>query len=137
MLMDVFARHCASASFAQRIECAGIPLKWTSAGFIKPGTPSSTNPIPPAIVHHASLLGDLSSKAKAACARLLGDSEGELQCLRLRTRTNEIIVAPGHDATLVVSQKAHSAAMLPLVAAHEAAPAGGSGGAAGGEEKKK
>jgi hypothetical protein len=93
----------------------GIPLKWSTSGFIKPGTPPSANPIPPEIVHHVASIGELKDKAVAAGSRLLdGD---QIQLLRLRTRTNEVIIAPGEDCTLVVLQKAHSAAMTPLVAA--------------------
>jgi hypothetical protein len=115
----------------------GIPLKWTQAGFVKPGATASTNPIPASVVHHASLLGDLTAKAKVTCARLLGESDGELQCLRLRTRVSEIIVAPGHDSTLVVTQKAHSAGMVPLVALAMAEAGGAAVAVAAADEKKK
>lgn len=109
---------------------AGIPVKWTNGGFIKPGTPNSANPIPPQIVHHAALLGDLTDKATAAAARLLGEPGG-LQMMRLRTRMNEVIVAPAADSTLVVMQKAHSAAMVPVITLADQAQA-----AAMAEEKK-
>jgi hypothetical protein len=121
---------------ARPLRPAGIPLKWTQSGFVKPGAAANSNPIPASVVHHASLIGDLTAKAKGTCARLLGEADGELQCVRLRTRTSEIIVAPGHDATLVVLQAAHSAAMVPLVALAEAAGTAVAAGAAG-EEKKK
>lgn len=91
---------------------AGIPLKWTPA-FNKAAGPS-TNPIPPSVVHHAALISDLSGKASIIAKRLLGD-EGEVQLLRLRTAGSEMIIAPHHDCTLVVSQKAHSATMTSLL----------------------
>lgn len=94
---------------------AGIPLKWTNSGFIKPGTPNSANPIPPAIVHHTALAHDLTHKAKASCKRLLGELEGDLALLRLHSKHHEYIIAPGEAETLMVLQKAHSAALLPLV----------------------
>ena len=93
----------------------GIPIKWTQGGFIKEGAQTHSNPIPPAIIHHASLLGDLTAKARATMHKLLGDSDGELQLMRLHTRTNEMIVAPSHEFTLVTLQRSHSAAMNPLV----------------------
>lgn len=80
-----------------------------------------SNPIPPAIIHHASLIGDLTAKARATMQKLLGDVEGDLQLIRLHTRTNEMIVAPSQEFTLVTLQRAHSAAMLPLVGAGVAA----------------
>lgn len=100
---------------------AGIPLKWTQ-GFIKPGSIASSNPIPPAVIHNASLFGDLTVQARAALHRLFGESEGELQLMRLHTRTNEMIVAPSQEFTLVTLQRSHSAAMLPLVGAGAEAP---------------
>jgi dynein light chain roadblock-type len=113
---------------------SGIPLKWTQAAFVKPGTTSGTsNPIPPSVVHHAALIGDLTAKAKATARRLLGEADGEVQLLRLRTKHNEMIVAPHDEATLVVLQKAHSAVMMPLIAeAATAAPVA----AIAAEEKK-
>jgi hypothetical protein len=97
----------------------GIPVKWTNNGFIKPGTPNSTNPIPPAIIHNTALLSDLTEKAKVTAKKLLGEGpgleNGELNLLRLHTRTNELIIAPAGDCTLAVVQKNHSAAMVPLV----------------------
>ncbi len=99
---------------------AGIPVKWTTTGFIKPGAPNSANPIPPGVTHNTALLSDLTEKAKATCRRLLGDVDGELQVMRLHTKMNETIVAPAGDCTLAVVQKAHSAAMIPLVQAAEA-----------------
>lgn len=120
---------------------AGIPLKWTTSGFVKPsagGGSATSNPIPPSVVHYASLVGDLTAKSRATAKKLLGETDGELQLLRLRTRTNEMIVAPSDEATLVVLQKAHSAVMVPLVAAADtggvAAVAAAPVGAA--EEKK-
>jgi hypothetical protein len=133
---------------------AGIPLKWTTTGFVKPGAAggSGSNPIPPSVVHYSALIGDLTHKAQDTAKRLLGEGEGEVALLRLRTRTGEVIIAPSPEATLVVLQRAHSAVMVPLVAAAEtgaggAAAAGGAGGppgtaggagggGAGAEEKK-
>lgn len=112
---------------------AGIPLKWTPA-FIKPGSTSS-NPIPPSVVHHAALIGDLTSKAKATCSKLLGEA-GELQTLRLRTKTNEMIIAPSLEATLVVVQQAHSAPMMPLVTVGPATPTPAAAAAGGAGEEK-
>ena len=85
------------------------------------------------MVHCASLFGDLSTKSSDAARRLLGD-DGALQLLRLRTKNNEILIAPNEEATLVVMQKAHSAAMVPLVATEGAAP---SAAAPTGTEEKK
>lgn len=113
---------------------AGIPLKWTQAAFVKPGSAASSNPLPPSVVHHAALIGDLTAKAKATAKRLLGDSDGEVQLLRLRTKTAEMLIAPHEECTLVVSQRAHSAVMLPLTAADTAAPVAAAAPAA--EEKK-
>ncbi len=95
-------------------------MKWTNGGFIKPGTPNSAAPIPPAIIHNTALISDLADKAKATCRRLLGEAEGELSVIRLHTLTNEMIIAPSLESTLVVVQKAHSAAMVPLVQQAEA-----------------
>lgn len=112
---------------------SGIPLKWTQQGFIKPGAPASSNPIPPTVIHHASLFGDLTAKARATLHKLLGEADGELQLMRLHTRTNEMIVAPSQEFTLVTIQRSHSAAMLPLVASGVDGPAAA---AAAPEEKK-
>ena len=112
---------------------AGIPLKWTTGGFIKDTTVNYSNPIPPPIIHHASLIGDLTAKARATMQKLLGDAEGDLQLMRLHTRTNEMIVAPSQEFTLVTVQRSHSAAMLPLVGAAVVAP---EAAAAPAEEKK-
>jgi len=104
---------------------------------VKPGlSASASNPIPPSVVHYSSLLGDLTAKSNDTLRRLLGEADGSLQMLRLRTRTNEIIVAPSEEATLVVLQRAHSAAMVPLVATGEAAHAAAGAGAPAAEEKK-
>ena len=89
-------------------------------GLIKPGTPNSTNPIPPAIVHHTALLHDLTLKAKATASRLLGEG-GELTLIRLHTRTREFIIAPAETETLAIVQRSHSAALVPLVKLAEAA----------------
>lgn len=111
---------------------------------MKPGTSSASSSatIPPSVVHHAALIGDLTAKSAATAAKLLGEEGGKLQLLRLRTRTGELLVAPGDDATLVVAQKAHSAVMTPLVAtgsgpAGGAAAGGAAGAAAGGGDDKK
>lgn len=98
----------------------GIPLSWTTSGFIKPGAPASTNPIPPNIVHHAALARDLTAKVEQSCKRLFGE-EGDLTLLRLHTKTNEILIAPSDVANLMVVQKAHSAEMLPFLKVAEAA----------------
>jgi hypothetical protein len=94
-------------------------LKWT-AGFVKPNTPASANPIPAAIVHHTALAHDLVHKAQACCKKLLGDGEGELLMMRLHSRTAEYILVPGESESLLVVQKANSAALLPLVKLAEA-----------------
>jgi hypothetical protein len=116
-------------------------LKWTQTGFVKPGTSTSANPIPQSVVHHASLIGDLTHKARDTCHRLLGYEDGDLQVLRLRTKENEIIVAPSSECTLVVLQDAHSAgASAGLGGESETAavaiPAAGAGAGAAAEEKK-
>ena len=101
---------------------AAVPVKWTNAGFIKPGTPNSANPLPPQIVHNTALFSDLADKARATCRRLLGDGgDGELTSMRLHTRTSEIVLAPAHECTLVVVQRAHSAENTTLVALAEKA----------------
>ena len=89
-------------------------------GLIKPGTPNSTNPIPPAIVHHTALLHNLTRKAQESTKRLAGESDGELMLMRLHTRTKEYIVAPGETETLMIVQRSHSAALSPLVKVAEA-----------------
>lgn len=100
-------------------DVAGIPIKWTNSGFIKPGTPNSANPIPPGIIHATALMSDLTDKAKAVTKKLLGD-DGELVVMRLHTQSSEYVVAPSHESTLVVVQNAHSAEQKPLVAIAEA-----------------
>lgn len=110
---------------------AGIPLKWTPA-FVRAGGPSAAaTPVPASVVHHASVIGDLTAKARATAKRLLGDVDGEVQLLRLRTKTHEMLVAPHDECTLIVSQRAHSAVMTSLLAGDNAAAAGGAGGGAG------
>lgn len=99
-----------------------MPVKWTNSGFIKPGTPNSANPLPPAIVHNTALFSDLADKARATCRKLLGEGDGEMTSLRLHTRTTEVHVAPAaNECTLVVVQKAHSAENNTLVAIAEKA----------------
>ena len=99
-----------------------VPVKWTSSGFIKPGTPNSANPLPPQIVHNTALFSDLADKSRATCRKLLGEGgDGELTSMRLHTRTTEIVLAPAHECTLVVVQKAHSAETTTLVAIAEKA----------------
>jgi hypothetical protein len=88
------------------------------------------------VVHYASLLGDLTAKSSATIRKILGESEGSLQMLRLRTKTNEIVVAPSAEATLVVLQRAHSAPMLPLVSLAEASGSSLAAAAPAGDEKK-
>ena len=72
------------------------------------------------MTHHAGLLGDLTVKAQATGHRLFGEA-GNIQLLRLRTQTGELMIAPGEDATLAVYQRAHSAVMLPLAGDGKAA----------------
>ena len=93
---------------------AAVPLKWTAA-FVKPGNPSNPTPIPASVVHHAAVIGELCSRARATAARVLGDGEGEVQLMRLRTKYHELLIAPSQECTLVVSQRAHSAVFEPLV----------------------
>ena len=97
----------------------GIPIKWTTAGFVPPGAPASANPIPPAITRHTALAHDLCGKAQASCRRLLGD-EGDLSLMRLHTSTKEYIIAPAEHETLLIVQKAHSAALGLLTKAADA-----------------
>ena len=97
----------------------GIPIKWTTAGFVQPGAPASANPIPPAITRHTALAHDLCGKAQASCRRLLGD-EGDLSLMRLHTSTKEYIIAPAEHETLLIVQKAHSAALGLLTKAADA-----------------
>jgi hypothetical protein len=105
-----------------RARSRSVPVKWTSSGFIKPGTPNSANPLPPQIVHNTALFSDLGQKARQTCHKLLGDGgDGELTSMRLHTRTSEIVLAPAHECTLVVVQRAHSAESATLVAIAEKA----------------
>jgi len=101
----------------------GIPIKWSSSGFSKPGAPVSPAPIPPAVIHHAALLGGLASKARMTMRGLVGDVDGEVSMLRLHTTASEIIVAPTADVTLVVVQKANAGAARTIVQAAEDAHA--------------
>lgn len=94
---------------------AGIPVKWTNNGFVKPGSILGPNPIPPQIIHHAALIGDLAAKARVTMRRLLGAEDGDLQLLRLHTQSNEIIISPTEETTLVVVQKAHQGPQLTIV----------------------
>ena len=104
------ARPSLPASQPSPPPTAGIPIKWTTAGFVPPGSTPSVNPIPPAITRHTALAHDLCGKAQASCRRLLGE-EGELSLMRLHTSTKEYIIAPAEHETLLVVQKAHSAAL--------------------------
>jgi hypothetical protein len=115
---------------------AGIPIKWTNAGFLKPGAATAPAAIPPAIIHHTALAHDLAVKARLTCRKLLGD-EGELQLMRLHTTTKEYIIAPAEHETLLVVQAAHSAALEPLVQAADAAQLAALAHAKGGKEEKK
>ena len=93
-------------------------------------------PIPPAIIHHTALAHDLSIKAKLTCRKILGE-EGELQLMRLHTKTKEYIIAPAEHETLLVVQAAHSAALEPLVMAADAAQFAALANSKGKDEKKK
>ena len=109
-------------------------------GLIKPGTPNSTNPIPPAIVHHTALMHDLTTKARATTQRLLGGEGGELTLVRLHTRTKEYIIAPAETETLMIVQRSHSAALVPLVKvadAQQMAALASAGKASAADPKKK
>ena len=96
---------------------SGVPLKWSPHGFSRVAAASTVStPIPAGVVQHAALLHRLTDRARAAAARLLGDDaggDGELTLMRLRTTTAELIVSPAAEATLVVLQRAHSAALVP------------------------
>lgn len=94
---------------------SGLPLRW-SPTFVRAGDSGSTNPVPNSVVHHSALLSELVKKSRATAARLLGPVDGELQLVRLHTGVNELIVAPQHEVTLVVSQRNHSAKMEPVLA---------------------
>lgn len=114
--------HTLTLSPAYPSPARSVPVKWTSSGFIKPGTPNSANPLPPQIVHNTALFSDLGDKARATCRKLLGEGgDGELTSMRLHTRSSEIVLAPAHECTLVVVQKAHSAETATLVAIAEKA----------------
>ena len=81
----------------------GVPIRWSASGF---GTTSSS-PIPPEVIHFSALISSLASKSQAAVKRLMRDDvtdDGVLRYLRLRTTSNEVIVAPGEGCTLVVIQ---------------------------------
>ena len=83
----------------------------------------SPAPIPPAVIHHAALLGGLAGKARMTMRGLVGDVDGEVSMLRLHTTASEIIVAPTADVTLVVVQKANAGAARTIVQAAEDAHA--------------
>mmetsp|Transcript_10650 Transcript_10650/g.25480 ORF Transcript_10650/g.25480 Transcript_10650/m.25480 type:complete len:139 (+) Transcript_10650:52-468(+) len=89
----------------------GIPVKWSSSGFVPKteGGGGGSSPIPPEVIHYAALISDLQSKCRASVTKLFTDEETEdptLVYFRLRTKLNEIIVAPGDGCTLVVLQSA-------------------------------
>mmetsp|Transcript_106837 Transcript_106837/g.297263 ORF Transcript_106837/g.297263 Transcript_106837/m.297263 type:complete len:137 (+) Transcript_106837:194-604(+) len=89
----------------------GIPVKWSSTGFIPAGAPNSSQPIPSEVIHYAALMSDLQDKCRGTVQRLFSEDEAEdpsLQYFRMRTKMNEIIVAPGDGCTLVVLQSASS-----------------------------
>ena len=83
---------------------------------MKPSTSTNPAPIPPSVVQHAAVISDFCAKARAAASKLLGESEGEVQLMRLVTKNGELLVAPSAECTLVVSQRSHSAGFAPLVA---------------------
>lgn len=90
---------------------AGIPVKWSASGFIQKseGGGGGSSPIPPEVIHYAALISDLQSKCRASVTKLFTDEETEdptLVYFRLRTKLNEIIVAPSDGCTLVVLQSA-------------------------------
>lgn len=90
-----------------RLATPGIPVKWSSSGFIPAGAPNSSQPIPSEVIHYAALMSDLQDKCRATVQRLFSEDEAEdpsLQYFRMRTKMNEIIVAPGDGCTLVVLQ---------------------------------
>ena len=121
---------------ARALAPAGIPVKWTNTGFIKPGTVATPAPIPPAIIHHTALAHDLAVKAKLTCRKLLGE-EGELQLMLLHTTNKKNIIEPAEHETLLVVQAALSAALEPLVQAADAAQLAALAHAKGGKEEKK
>mmetsp|Transcript_3615 Transcript_3615/g.13208 ORF Transcript_3615/g.13208 Transcript_3615/m.13208 type:complete len:115 (-) Transcript_3615:149-493(-) len=92
----------------------GIPVKWSASGFISKtegggGGGGGNSPIPPEVIHYAALVSDLQSKCRATVTKLFTDEETEdpsLVYFRLRTKLNEIIVAPSDGCTLVVLQSA-------------------------------
>lgn len=117
---------------------SGIPIKWTTTGFIPPGSLPNTNPIPPAITRHTALVHDLCGKAQASSRRILG-AEGDLTLMRLHTSTKEYIIAPAEHETLLIVQKSHSAALelLTKMADAEQAAALAAGAKKGDDAKKK
>jgi hypothetical protein len=116
---------------------AGIPIKWTTTGFIPPGSLPNTSPIPPAITRHTALVHDLCGKAQASSRRILG-AEGDLTLMRLHTSAKEYIIAPAEHETLLIVQKSHSAALVELTKAADAEQAASlAAGAKKGEEGKK
>jgi hypothetical protein len=115
----------------------GIPIKWTTTGFIPPGSLPNTNPIPPAITRHTALVHDLCGKAQASSRRILG-AEGDLVLMRLHTSAKEYIIAPAEHETLLIVQKSHSAALELLTKAADAEQAAAlAAGAKKGDEVKK
>lgn len=91
----------------------GIPVKWSSTGLsLNQGGPPghSSTPIPADVIHHAALISDLCTKARSTCSRLFSDEDPDasaLKYIRMRTKENEFIVAPGDGVTLVVVQTPH------------------------------
>ena len=55
---------------------------------------------------HAALLSQLASKARSIVRTL--DSSNDLSFLRIRSKKNEILVAPDKDFLLIVIQNPHA-----------------------------
>ncbi len=88
---------------------SAIPLKWAG---ISGAVATAANPIPSRLVHYSALIKDLTDKASLTARRLLGEGE-ELQLIRLRTKHNEMMIAPHEECTLTLFQAAHSSPRRP------------------------
>jgi len=126
---DAARGGCACVAHAGCCFPAGIPVKWSTTGLTltQGGGGNSGQPIPADVIHHAALISDLCTKARSTCQRLFHDEvlgwtrawgvvtvahmvacacgvqdpdSSALKYIRMRTKENELIVAPGSNAAL-------------------------------------
>ncbi|BHF82434.1 hypothetical protein AAHC03_022987 [Spirometra sp. Aus1] len=88
---EILRRLCSHNGVSGVIVCntAGIPIRTTMENSLA--------------VHHCALIQNLMIKARAAVRDL--DPTNDLTFLRLRSKKNEIMVAPRGDFFLIVVQK--------------------------------